>query len=283
MKKFGHELCGVSVNLILATGRKVNICPDRFRKFIFRWEFISFVFMNGFASGAAIYWLFEPDTDIWRYTIFWFLATFCLMSLYVLSISFASIATRNLEAFIFEPSLVLVASSLGSPVCYFLMLLFDVSIPFPGSAGIWFFLVAVASLEIGSLLFIYFLRDYLIIKYCLPHEVASEVDRKVSIGTTTFHLKDLRFVKAENQYVRVFTQDTSLLLSGQLVDFVRQLPIDAIIQPHRSYLVFRHAIEDVHRPTPNSVTLLVTGGAEIPVSRRKQAFVLNALSAKSQL
>lgn len=275
-KKVG--ICGVSIDLVLATGRKVNICPDRFRKFLLKWEFTSFVCFIGLLSGVASYMALTEAPPVFHFAVFWTIATLIITSLYVLSVSFASLSSRNKATLMFEPFLTTVSAALSAPMCFALMTVLELELHFPGRPRTFFFIFAALTLEVGVLSFVYLLRDYLITKYCLPFEKGATAGKTVVVGSKEFQVEEVRFVQAENQYVRIFYDETSDLFSGQLIDIAKQLSPEVFVQPHRSYLVLKHAIQSLDKDSSGGAMLRVVGGHSVPVSRRRRSSTISELS-----
>lgn len=91
--------------------------------------------------------------------------------------------------------------------------------------------------------------------------------------------QDVVYLKSELHYLRVVTAKGSALVLYALRDAASELGEGAGLQPHRSYWVSREHVLGVRR-TGRGWRLDVTGGAEIPVSRRRQAVVKAALSGR---
>jgi hypothetical protein len=92
--------------------------------------------------------------------------------------------------------------------------------------------------------------------------------------------QDIVYLKAELHYLRVVTPRGSALVLYALRDAVAELADDGGVQPHRSFWVALGHVLDVKR-TGKGWRLVVTGGVEVPVSRRRQASVRAALSGVS--
>jgi hypothetical protein len=89
--------------------------------------------------------------------------------------------------------------------------------------------------------------------------------------------QDVVYLKSELHYLRVETVKGSALVLYALRDAVAELGEGRGVQPHRSYWVSLDHVLDVRR-TGKGWRLDVTGGTEIPVSRRRQAAVKASLS-----
>ncbi len=89
--------------------------------------------------------------------------------------------------------------------------------------------------------------------------------------------QDVVYLKSELHYLRVVTVKGSALVLYALRDAVAELGRDSGVQPHRSYWVALGHVLGVRR-TGKGWRLDVTGGVEIPVSRRRQAAVKQAFA-----
>lgn len=84
--------------------------------------------------------------------------------------------------------------------------------------------------------------------------------------------KDIRFIKAESEYVGYHMNGNRLMVHGSLVNAVTNLKSDGIIRVHRSYAVAKRSITSVGA---NTITL--DDKTEIPVGRSYRP-VVRALS-----
>ena len=78
---------------------------------------------------------------------------------------------------------------------------------------------------------------------------------------------ELRYLKAELQYVKVVTDQGRALVLLSLRDAVAQLPAGLGLQPHRSYWVAWDAIR-TFRSRGRQGELVLSDGTRDPVSRR---------------
>jgi hypothetical protein len=85
------------------------------------------------------------------------------------------------------------------------------------------------------------------------------------------------YLKSELHYLRVVTPKGSALVLYALRDAVAELANEAGVQPHRSYWVALDHVLDLRR-TSGGWRLVVTGGTQVPVSRRRQTVVKTALA-----
>ncbi len=93
--------------------------------------------------------------------------------------------------------------------------------------------------------------------------------RFLSAGGQDFALDDLLYLKSVENYVEVVMRDGSAMIRAALKDLTRQLDAADGMQTHRSYWVARGAAVGMVRQGGNAVILL-TNGAEIPVSRQRR-------------
>lgn len=56
-------------------------------------------------------------------------------------------------------------------------------------------------------------------------------------------IKDIRFIKSDKNYLEIHTPEKRHLVRGKLKDFIRNLPEEAFMQVHRSYVV---NIDSIH-------------------------------------
>lgn len=95
----------------------------------------------------------------------------------------------------------------------------------------------------------------------------------VSAGSTTRMIRreDVRYVQAQGDYARLFTDDSSHLVRIPISDLERQWADAGFLRIHRSYLVDLASLERLRLGAAHpSVTV---AGAELPVSRRLVASV----------
>ncbi len=111
-----------------------------------------------------------------------------------------------------------------------------------------------------------------------PGSVTFRVDsRRLSI-----HLKAISHVHIEDHYCRVFYQSPqgmrNILVRETLKGLINQLGPDSLLQIHRSHLVNKNHVSAYRRQGRKHWLLLVSGGEPLPVSRRRQAEVKQALA-----
>jgi hypothetical protein len=89
-------------------------------------------------------------------------------------------------------------------------------------------------------------------------------------------------VQAQEHYVRVFAEDGAAMALLRFSDALRQLRSLPGVQVHRSYWVRADAIRQVERSN-GRLTLLLSNGQRVPVSRRYSGVVLGLSVAESGL
>ncbi|UWQ79665.1 LytTR family transcriptional regulator [Leisingera sp. S132] len=100
----------------------------------------------------------------------------------------------------------------------------------------------------------------------------------VVVGGQKFALDQLGYVKSEEHYLRISAGAGELTLRGRLADLLAQVPLDAGLQPHRSWWVARDEVAGLKRGGQSDVPLLADG-TEVPVARGRRAHVRDVLQA----
>jgi hypothetical protein len=115
-----------------------------------------------------------------------------------------------------------------------------------------------------------------------PHEVdpASDLEQPIPFlqELRSRASGDLISISSELHYVRVVTTDTEVMFLYNLKDAIRELPLNAGVQIHRSHWVSRRHIKDLTRRNGSSECTL-SNGKRLPVSRRKYSEVKDLLGA----
>lgn len=102
----------------------------------------------------------------------------------------------------------------------------------------------------------------------------------VTLGATTRMIRrdDVRYVQAQGDYARLHTDESSYLVRIPLSDLERQWAEAGFLRVHRSYLVHLDHVTRL-RGGPGHATVTI-GQAELPVSRRLQPALREALDAR---
>ena len=85
-------------------------------------------------------------------------------------------------------------------------------------------------------------------------------------------LDDILAIKAEQHYIRVYTEKRDYMLLHRFSDAVHELGTDIGMQVHRSYWVNKKAIECI-KPRAKKFQVRLVTGQEIPVSTPYHAMV----------
>ncbi len=93
----------------------------------------------------------------------------------------------------------------------------------------------------------------------------------------TVALAPLQWMKSVEHYVEFHSGGPPVIERVPLRDMVSQSQGMDGMQPHRSYWVARHAVQQMTR-RDGSAVLLLTDGTEIPVSRHRKAQIAAWLS-----
>lgn len=86
-------------------------------------------------------------------------------------------------------------------------------------------------------------------------------------------IDDILYVEAERNYCKVFTKEQEFLLTIPMSKFEVNLPIDAFIRTHRSFLVNLLKIDAISE----HAEYVTVGQSQIPISRRQKDEVVRRL------
>lgn len=84
-------------------------------------------------------------------------------------------------------------------------------------------------------------------------------------------IKDIKWIEALGDYVKIVTEDNSFIVLSSLKSFEAELPDDKFLRIQKSYLVNLEKIDGF------SSTKVEVGDFEIPISRNKKHLLANAL------
>ena len=102
---------------------------------------------------------------------------------------------------------------------------------------------------------------------CLPHRG----------GMRFFRVRELAHLSAADDYCELHLVDGATLLSSvPLKGWETRLPAPAFLRVHRSYLINTAQVEQVS-PTGSSYEVRLSGGATVPMSRRRAAELMTRL------
>jgi len=83
-------------------------------------------------------------------------------------------------------------------------------------------------------------------------------------------IKDILFVEAMQNYIKIVTLKETIITHVSLRSFKDQLPEDNFIQTHKSYIVSKYKVDKI---VENQINI---GDYEIPISVRLKSIVLNS-------
>ena len=101
-----------------------------------------------------------------------------------------------------------------------------------------------------------------------PHLVARVGTRDVIIP-----LETIDYIEADDVYAAVVARGRRLLVRTSLDTLERTLDPSVFARVHRSYIVRRDRVMEIRRDRPNGPTIVLAGGAALPVSRRRRAIL----------
>ncbi|MCF8714330.1 response regulator [Joostella atrarenae] len=84
---------------------------------------------------------------------------------------------------------------------------------------------------------------------------------------------DIKYVKADNVYLEVYTVDRTFLVRSALKDYLEKLPSEQFYRAHKSYIVNIDQIEAI-----NTKDILVNG-KNIPISKEFREFILSNMNS----
>ncbi len=97
-------------------------------------------------------------------------------------------------------------------------------------------------------------------------------------GARFIEIGDIAWIKAERDFVRVYTDTRNYFFRANMTDLIEKLADHGFIRVHRSAIVARTAVEAVVGEGRNFL-VLTKGGHRISISRRASSAVRNLLAA----
>jgi len=94
---------------------------------------------------------------------------------------------------------------------------------------------------------------------------------KSNLKKRKVYIKDIKWIEALGDYVKLVTEDTSLVVLSTMKAFEGELPEDKFLRIHKSYIV---NLDRVDRFNSKNVEV---GSYEIPLSRNKKTLLVEAL------
>ena len=81
-------------------------------------------------------------------------------------------------------------------------------------------------------------------------------------------LRDVEWIEAEENYIRLHTRDDSYLVRGTLAGIEERLDPDRFVRVHRSHIVNLECIRELHPWSHGDWRIVMHGGRELMLSRR---------------
>lgn len=121
---------------------------------------------------------------------------------------------------------------------------------------------------------------YAVEKALLSHKMKSELieDRgdfifvKSNLKKRKVYIKELKYIQALGDYVKLITEDDSLVVLSTMKSFEKQLPEDSFLRIHKSYIVNLKKIEKFNSKT------VELANESLPLSRNRKTELVDALS-----
>ncbi len=80
-------------------------------------------------------------------------------------------------------------------------------------------------------------------------------------------IEEIAYIKAEDDYIRVFTNEKNYLKNGRLSNFEIKLPMDIFIRVHRSYIININYLKKIEPYMKDSKIAILEGKIKIPISK----------------
>jgi two-component system LytT family response regulator len=92
-----------------------------------------------------------------------------------------------------------------------------------------------------------------------------------SRGTMLIRVNEIDWVESADNYTRIWVGGRSYLLRQSLNALERRVRAHGFVRAHRQALVRLGAVRELARGEKDSLTVVLTSGARVPISRRKRA------------
>ncbi len=79
--------------------------------------------------------------------------------------------------------------------------------------------------------------------------------------------EDIIYIKAEDDYIRIFTKEKNLLKNGRLSELEQKLSADAFVRVHRSYIINLSFLKKIEPYMKDSKIAILEGKIKIPISK----------------
>ena len=97
---------------------------------------------------------------------------------------------------------------------------------------------------------------------------------KSNLKKRKVYTKDIKWVEALGDYVKVITSNSNIIVLSSLRSFEKKLPIDKFLRIHKSYIINLDRVDNLSNKTVEIESNL------IPVSRNKKAELEKMLESK---
>ncbi len=87
------------------------------------------------------------------------------------------------------------------------------------------------------------------------------------------HFSEIRYIKADNVYLEVNTEDKKFLVRSALKDYIEKLPSNKFFRAHKSYIINLDHIQAI-----NSKDVIINGHT-IPISKEFRDFILSSFNS----
>ncbi|MBB3122633.1 MULTISPECIES: LytTR family DNA-binding domain-containing protein [Mesoflavibacter] len=111
------------------------------------------------------------------------------------------------------------------------------------------------------------------LKQDFSQEEGEHIFVKSNLKKRKVYIKDIKWIEALGDYVKLVTEDTSLVVLSTMKAFEKELPEGKFLRIHKSYIV---NLDKIDRFNSKNVEV---GAYEIPLSRNKKTQLVEALNS----
>ena len=111
-----------------------------------------------------------------------------------------------------------------------------------------------------------------ILKLDFNQEEGEHIFVKSNLKKRKVYIKDIKWIEALGDYVKLVTEETSLVVLSTMKSFEKELPENKFLRIHKSYIV---NLDKIDRFNSKNVEV---GAYEIPLSRNKKTQLVDALN-----
>jgi len=117
-------------------------------------------------------------------------------------------------------------------------------------------------------LFFVFVKPVLARNYRKEESESDGYKGAIRISGQNFQIEKIRYLQAQDHYVKVYLEDGNTLIRARLRDFTSQLAGNDGVKPHRSYWISWRAIHRIEFCGSHSAITLVSG-EEVPIAKSR--------------